>query len=483
ATFLQNMIQLNVHSQYYLERTVADNRECKQCSGYRTDYLKLKKMGNAMIYKYNHFARLCNAQKRYGICGACQEAESNRQGFLRLSQEIADLFNLWVDCLCRCKMESDCDKCRKTVYVGYGPNSQQVSGGYGEGGFGAKGTCVNIIKYKRNECVSVTKPIGSGSPVPIAPPPELKCPESTPNVFPRTANSTKTSTVYPSTGSIIKITNAPVPYNIVGILNDNGNAFIPHVPFNTKLTFSIYDPVTGLYDPDAGTYTTGSTPGGFDRPILLFQPSTSIRTFTMNIGEKKHDSVSLDMQRIDYLLNIGAADTSMLLNIGLYASAPLSIRIQDPEGDLLSDNNNTNCYHISRVKLDHVGTYTLRIAIGVSVEPASFSLGVKYYPYIPLDSFYMCGRFVNDTLFERFSPYVVANPITIQSNDTVGIESGVSIQFQQGGSVISNGKLQGMGTSQKPIILEPASVDSTKITLSDSRNDKTIPSARKEDEK
>ena len=257
-------------------------------------------------------------------------------------------------------------------------------------------------------------------------------------------------------GSIIKVTNAPVPYNIVGILNDNGRAFIPQVPMNTKITFSMYDPVTGLYDPNVGTYTTGSTGGGFDRPILLFQPTTEIRRIAMRIGETKHDSVSLDWQRIDYSLNVTAIDTGKMVNVGFEANALLSVRLEDPQGSVLLDNNNTDCYFHPRVRLDQVGTYTLRVSYGVSAQAGSFIVGVDYYPKSPIGTWFLCGGFIVDTLYEELSPYLIENPLTISPGDTVVVEHGVSLLFEHGGSVTSNGTLMGNGSSAKPIKLKHA---------------------------
>lgn len=266
--------------------------------------------------------------------------------------------------------------------------------------------------------------------------------------------ATELTEVYPHPGSIIKATNAPTVYNIVGILNNNGQAFIPFVPLNTQVTYSLYDPTTGLYDPDVGTYTTGLEPGGFDRPILLFQPNSEIRTKTLRIGEPSEDFVLLDMQRIDYHLNIEATDTSKLFNIGFSASAHLSLKIDDPEGSMLYDNTDLACILIPQFRFTKVGKYQIRVALGMSTQPGSFELGVDYSPDPPIASSCLCGTVLDDTLFIEFSPYTVNCLADIPINDTLTVKEGVTLQFEEGGTVTATGILSGVGTSERPIKLK-----------------------------
>jgi hypothetical protein len=285
------------------------------------------------------------------------------------------------------------------------------------------------------------------------------CPSNSPRTLFSETILTATSNALAHPGSIIKATNAPVPYNIVGILNDNGHAFIPQVPMNTKVTYSLYDPVTGFYDPDVGTYTTGPAPGGFDRPILLFQPNTQIRTYSLKLDEPVHDSVSLDFQRIDYLMQIGVADTSGLFNVGFSSQARLSLRIEDPDGSLLFDNTDISCYPNAHLRFGKVGTYRIRVAYGVSAQAGVFDLGISHSPYSPIPSNCLCGNVLVDTLFEELSPYNVRCSANILANDTLTIESGVALQFESGGSVTATGMLTGVGTSTKPIKLRPAGTE------------------------
>jgi hypothetical protein len=257
----------------------------------------------------------------------------------------------------------------------------------------------------------------------------------------------------PHPGSIVKVTNALVPYNIVGIVNENGYSFIPHVPMNTKAIFSMYDPVTGLYDDNVGTYTTGSTPGGFDKPILLFQPNTSIRNFAIKIGDLLHDSITLDMQRIDYLLNIGASDTAKMLNIGFKATKGLLLRIEDPDGSVIFDNTDVTCYMKAHLHFVKMGQYAIRVALGAILQPGSFDLGINTSPYLPLPMSCLCGNIVLDTLYEELSPYDISCSSTVISGDTLVSESGVKMEFDEGGIITVNGTISGTGSQLKPITL------------------------------
>jgi hypothetical protein len=451
ASFIQNITGTTAHGGSFvsLRREIALN-DCLVCEPIIEKAHLFMLAVNTAVEQYNQFAADCIVNKSVN-CDDCINAESWRQTALRNTDVYAALRNLYHDCLCRNCGGMDCDKCPETVFIGYGPQSQRVTGGYGPEGFGTKGCCINIIRYKRNQCISSPVSAWTESPVPQEQRPELKCPSTE---LLRQVTSTASINARPHPGSIIKITNAPVPYNIVGILNDNGNAFIPQVPMNTKIIFSMYDPVTGLYDPNVGTYTTGSTPGGFDRPILLFQPTTEIRRIAMRIGETKHDSVSLDWQRINYLLNVTAIDTGKMINFGFEANALLFVRLEDPQGNVLLDNNNTDCYYYPRVRLNQVGTYTLRVSYSVSGQAGSFTVGVDYYPKSPIGTWFLCGGFIVDTLYEELSPYLIEDPLAIIPGDTVIVEHGVYLLFEHGGSVTSNGTLMGNGSSAKPIKLK-----------------------------
>jgi hypothetical protein len=459
AAFIQNINQSEFIGKAYRDGHLSQLTECQPCkpitkriNQFANDILVLTK-------RYNKQAADC-AVLRFAnppYCEPCVEAERIRELILRNTDVEALLANLYNDCACRNCGGLGCDKCDRTTFIGFGPEGKRISGGYKQNGFSTQGCCINIIRYKRNLCINIPQYYrGYGSPVPVDQPPGLSCPPTLRFKNVSAVNSELDTRAHP--GSIIKVTNAQLPYNIVGILNDNGNAFIPQVPMNTKITFSIYDPVTGLYDSDAGTYTTGSEPGGFDRPILLFQPNTQIRSYSIKIGEHKLDSVSLDMQRIDYLLNISAADTAKLINIGFGASVRLSLKIEDPEAYVIFDNPNIACYATRNIRFNKIGTYRIRVALGISTQPGSFDLGVSYSPYLPLPASCLCGDVAIDTLFWELSPYTIKCTANILANDSLIVEPGVTLQFETGGIINAIGILQGVGTPAKPIKLKQADV-------------------------
>lgn len=454
ASFILNMTNgrelKNRHLQFHPENPM----DCAPCKSY---YDESDRIGEAIEYwtnEYDFYAVKCAKDKPLNICIFCEAAERARQRVLALTNTEADWVNLYNDCVCRRCSPVGCKGCEHSTFIGYGPQNQRVSGGYGPGGFGTKGCCINIIRYKRNQCASVSHPYRSQSPVPPEQLPQLVCPSNIPGTLLSENLLATSNNAHAHPGSIIKVTNAPVPYNIVGILNDNGKAFIPHVPMNTKVTFSMYDPVTGFYDPDVGTYTTGSTPGGFDRPILLFQPNTGIRQIAINIGDLKYDSISLDWQRIDYLLNIGPADTSKLLNIGFSSTVGLLLRIEDPDGIVLFANTNVSCYLQAHMHFMKIGRYCVRVALGINAQPGQFDLGVNVSPNQPLNSSCLCGDIVVDTLYEELSPYKISCLATVVSNDTLVPEAGTIMEFDEGGVITVNGAIRGIGSSLKPITLK-----------------------------
>jgi len=456
ASYLQNIINDGIYTKS--ATLAAPLQLCEPCADYLTDYeiaeIHLKSLQKQF---WDLFKKCLVDRVKTGDCRSCQQAEKVGHEILDVTDYMADALAEYDKCKCRvCK--ENCDGCKNASWIGWGPNSKKVTGGYGPEGFGTNGCCINIIRYKSNQCTqSVHRvPLGEDkSPVPPSAWQYLDCDNSSDK------DRFSLSTLYdalldtrPHEGSIVKVTNAPVPYNIVGILNGTGKAFIPQVPMNTKVTFSMYDPVTGLYDENVGTYTTGSTPGGFDRPMLLFKPNTTIRNFSINIGDMVHDSVAQDMQRIDYSLIIGAADTSKLLNIGFSSTARLSLHIEDPDGIVLFDNMDISCYLNSHVRFNKTGRYYIRVALGVSAQPGQFDLGVTESPSKPLPSSCICGDIVVDTLFEELSPYEVLCSATVVSNDTLVSEAGVVLEFDEGGVITVNGVIRGTGSQMKPISLK-----------------------------
>ncbi len=459
ASFIQNLVVVRVVKNHYKQQ-IYESEDCSACDVYDDEFDKIEDNISESVAMYNKFAAKCARSQEFGCSididwkdkGSCFLAEGFRKKVLFLTDIMARLANLQEDCQCRNCGGTNCDKCPKTTYIGFGPQAAKVFGGYDNFKWYTRNCCLNIIRYQRNECIGALEFVDNKAPVPLGTRPELKCPE-----WPEKNQQTISAfsiDLGPHPGSIIKVTNAPVPYNIRGILNNNGKAFIPHVPKSTKVTFSIYDPVSGLYDTDAGTYTTGPTAGGFDRPMLLFRPNTTIRNFSINIGDMVHDSVAQDMQRIDYSLIIGAADTSKLLNIGFSSTARLSLHIEDPDGIVLFDNMDISCYMNSHVRLNKIGHYYIRVALGVSTQPGQFDLGVTESPSKPLPSSCICGDIVVDTLYEELSPYEVLCSATVVSNDTLVSEAGVVLEFDEGGVITVNGIIRGTGSPMKPISLK-----------------------------
>jgi len=461
AAFLQNLGQAAQMANVYRAAKLSDYDPCDRCNLIRASLEKIEKDIEAGKWLYWHYWASCQTDKLKTppVCWSCREAEKERLSVLRDTDTYASLSNSYLKCKClACYGGGKECECYNTMFSGYGPKGMKVSGGYNPGGgFSTSGCCINIIRYKRNPCTNSPQYVLKNPPVPVKKDPLLTCPSALKAEY--TVTTTEDDT-RPHPGSIIKVTNAPVPYNIVGILNENGHAFIPQVPMNTKVTYSLYDPATGFYDPDVGTYTTGSEPGGFDWPLLLFRPNAQIKTVVLRTGEPVHDSVSVDLQRIDYMLTVGAADTAKLFNVGFSASARLSLKIEDPQGGHLFDDSDVGCYATAHLRFGKVGTYRIRVALGVSIQAGSFDLGVCYSPYRPIAVNCLCGTVVADSLFFELSPYDVKCSATILANDTLRTEAGVTLEFEPGGAVTATGALTGVGTAEKPITLRRAGVPS-----------------------
>lgn len=461
AAFIQNIDLAMPIEGAYGAATLSRTAECAACASISKKLRQTSKIIRLESKRYYDLLGECAVGRADTppLCVYCVLADLARMEILRLTDLEALFVNLLDDCRCRSCGGQDCDECDDVTFVGYGPQGMKVSGGYNpSGGFSTTGCCINIIRYKRNPCIAVPVHFRKDSPVPASPLPGFSCPPASPAA--RILSTTSEVDTRPHPGSIIRVMNAPVPYNIVGILNDNGHAFIPQVPMNTKVTYSLYDPVTGFYDPDVGTYTTGSTPGGFDRPILLFRPNTQIKSRVLKVGEPAHDSVSLDTPRIDFMITIGAADTSKLFNIGFSASAHLGLKIEDPQGSFLFDNTDVACYAIAHVRFSKVGTYRIRVGFGAAPEPGSFDLGVSYSPSAPLASNCLCGTVWADSLFYELSPYVVRCSATVPANDTLRTEAGVTLQFEAGGTLTATGAITGVGSPERPIKLKHAGAPS-----------------------
>lgn len=281
----------------------------------------------------------------------------------------------------------------------------------------------------------------------------------------------------PLSGSIVAPAEGTGIKGIVGIMDDDGIARIPAIKKNTIVHVSLYDPKTGFYDSDIGHALSPDLPKFF--PIIgMFNPDTTTRRYPLQMNIPRSDSINLSGQVVEYYLKIAGSDTSKFFNLGFHATAPLSLKLEDPQGNLIIDNTNTSCYLGKRLQLNQVGTYKIRVAFGTSVQPGSFTVGVSYYPTPPLGSMLLCNEMVYDTLYQRFSPYLVPQAVLIPAGDTVIVEPGVEINFNTGASLRVEGLLEGTATEEDPIVLRPATIQQRRGT--DIRAVKSVEVVRKE---
>lgn len=346
------------------------------------------------------------------------------------------------------------------------------------------GLCLNIWRHNTNGfgvigggenscaggcCVS-SPPSGGGCPGTPPPPPYANNGRFS---LISTNNTVVNPFVSPLKDAIVRPLNGALT-SVVGVVDGAGAFAIPALQPGDTIHFSIYDPHSGLFDPDAGF---GVSPNIYEHGVwfpvfLYFNPNQRIPFFTLNPGETAQDSISVSRQRIDYQVNITAQDTSKLFNIGFHASAELSFKLEDPQGNVFFSDTNTACYSIARLKLSQIGTYKIRVALGVNVLPGSFIVGLSYSPSLPIPLIFLCDDVFSDTLYQELSPYVVSGQNTIDSDRSITVEPGTRFQFQNNSAITAGGSMSGTSTISNPIILLPVagSVQANGIVRRDFRS-------------
>lgn len=267
-------------------------------------------------------------------------------------------------------------------------------------------------------------------------------------------------------GAIVTANNGAVG-PVVGIINEMGVAAVPGIKPNTTVTYSIYDPKTGFYDPDAGSGTSPNiAEQGVWFPVFLsFEPNREIATMDINIGEIAADIITSERPRIEYLLKVTSADTGKLVNIGVRAEEPLTVWLQDPSNNFFAQNACAACDFEEEIPLQVVGNYKITITYGSTGGSGPFTLGVQYSP-CPSSPF-ICGSIPIDSLYsDCYEKYTLTAHATIESDDTLHIQQGTIIEFRVETSITANGTLLGTGTSENPIILAPENAEYRKSALS-----------------
>lgn len=196
------------------------------------------------------------------------------------------------------------------------------------------GFCINIWIHMTNASGYV---VGGFSPWPNGNPAEVCSPIS--GDF-KTHAAAKAGDKYASLPFLKDAVVTPINGGIQGIVGvvDGAGAFaIPGLHPGDSINFTVYDPHSGLVDPDAGY---GISPDiaeqGLWFPVYLyFNPDTTVYHIPIAAGDHLEDTISASRPIIEYLLFIPPGDVGKPLNFGFWSTENLRLWIQNPAGQFV----------------------------------------------------------------------------------------------------------------------------------------------------
>jgi len=243
---------------------------------------------------------------------------------------------------------------------------------------------------------------------------------------------------HPLQGAIISPVNYTLPFGITARVGADGRFATPCLPSNTKMVLQMYDPKTGLYDPDIASFTT--LPGHpwtmrLNSPIW-FLPDTTFHYYPLAIGEAKTDTISAGEVRIEYRLTVNQSDVGKKINIGFHSDEPLTFWLQKPSGEFIVRDSSTTCEFEKGIVLDTAGTYKITITYGVTGGDGLFEVGVSSYPYVPIS--HLCDG-VAGVLSPNLSPYYAVNDVAVPYGDSLVAEPGAQVLVSTNASIADSG--------------------------------------------
>ncbi len=329
-------------------------------------------------------------------------------------------------------IKSDCDPPPAPPGGGFhGPN---VDGGTdSDGKPWTDGCCINIFKYGENLGVAAVGG-GGGASMSIFV-------NSETNVRAMASIETYSGYNWRSSlaGSIVKVNNLQLPYNVVGVINNSGRCIIPHVPLNRDIVLSMYNPKTGHYDDTVASFMTYTEPGRWYMPLVIFNPDTSVVIYPMNLGEPKLDTVSAEKPRFEYKLAVGEDLLGDTINIGFGSEENLTLWLQDPDDEFIIRDSSLNCRNIQNFVIDKAGTYKFTITYGVSGGDGPFTVGIDNFPYMPTNC--ICDT-VSGILALDNSPYELKNNFGAPFGDSLVSEDDVVVNISQTVTQIDSGYIE-----------------------------------------
>jgi hypothetical protein len=238
-------------------------------------------------------------------------------------------------------------------------------------------------------------------------------------------------------GAVVKA-NMRLPFGASGIVDGAGGFVLPGLPLNSVITLSMYDPNTGLFDPDVATVATSSEENAVYSPIVVFNPDTTCYRVPMALGQVKSDEITSGRECIEFRIEMGEDMVGTEVNIGFGAETPLTILVRDPSYNLIAMESDATCEVIGEIPIGEAGVYTIRITRSVSGIGGPFEVGVDIAPNYPIH--YLCGD-VSGVLAREQSPYRVPSAATVQSGDTLVWQSGVEVLSSTGGTLVNYGNV------------------------------------------
>jgi len=195
----------------------------------------------------------------------------------------------------------------------------------------------------------------------------------------------------------------------------------------------MYDPETGLYDPDVATFNlqTGYGVWQSSHPVM-FMPDTTSCARPMAMGAPSTDAITSQCSQWRFVLQLGADELATEPHLAFAASQELTFWAQRPDGAFVFRDSLASCVQMSSALFQEEGQYVFTIAYGALGGSGEFALGIAEQSGQP--SPYLCGD-IDGTLDEQFPVYFAINEFFTGPADTVHVVNGIHIELLEGGRI------------------------------------------------
>ena len=234
---------------------------------------------------------------------------------------------------------------------------------------------------------------------------------------------------HPLKGAIVRA-NIRLPFGALGIIDGDGGFQLPGIPPNSTITLAIYDPKTGLSDPNVATFATGNDldQNMIYSPFILYNPDTSSYDFALRMGQPVSAAISASMPRIIYHFNLTPGDSA---KVKLWSEEALTFWLQNETGGFIARDSLANC---EDVVLTSPGEYRITVTYGAYGGDGIFEIGADHIPYYPIS--HLCGN-LSGIVRNELSPCSFNRSMSVLNQDTLII--GNSVQFTASpGAIVNN---------------------------------------------